>query len=156
MYKKRGRLDIDAESANNEEQFASQFYHFSRKQPDIVISQVSVQQINLDISNHHRLLISQGPFAARGADHRGWATELTSHLFFPHELTIANHRLCTSSHATTSRRTARPRSSPTSTPSSPTTSCLSYWCRPLHHRLPRHHPPSSVSPVPPNWRQSIP
>jgi hypothetical protein len=49
MYKKHGRHDIDAESTNNEEQFASQFFNFMRKHPNIVISQVSVQQINLDI-----------------------------------------------------------------------------------------------------------
>jgi hypothetical protein len=28
MYKKRERHDIDAESANNEEQFATQFFNF--------------------------------------------------------------------------------------------------------------------------------
>jgi hypothetical protein len=33
MYKKRGRHDIEAESANNEEQFASQFFNFLRKHP---------------------------------------------------------------------------------------------------------------------------
>jgi hypothetical protein len=49
MYKKRGRLDTDAESTNNEEQFATQFYNFMRKHPDIIISQVSIPQINLDI-----------------------------------------------------------------------------------------------------------
>jgi hypothetical protein len=49
MYKKCVRHDIDAESANNEEQFATQFFNFMRKHPDIVISQVSVPQINLDI-----------------------------------------------------------------------------------------------------------
>jgi hypothetical protein len=42
MYKKRGRLDIDVESANNEEQSATQFYNLMRKHPDNVISQVSV------------------------------------------------------------------------------------------------------------------
>jgi hypothetical protein len=49
MYKKPGRHDIEAESANNEEQFTSQFFNFMRKHPDIIISQVSAQQINLDI-----------------------------------------------------------------------------------------------------------
>jgi hypothetical protein len=49
MYKKRGRHDIDAESANNEEQFATQFFNFMRKHLDIVISQVSVPRINMDI-----------------------------------------------------------------------------------------------------------
>jgi hypothetical protein len=38
MYKKRERDDIDAESANNEEQFATQFFNFMRKHLDIVIS----------------------------------------------------------------------------------------------------------------------
>jgi hypothetical protein len=37
MYKKRGRHEIDVESANNEEQFASQFCNFMRKHPNIVI-----------------------------------------------------------------------------------------------------------------------
>jgi hypothetical protein len=50
MYKKQGRHDKDAESTNiNEEQFTSQFFNFLRKHPNIVISQVSVPQINLDI-----------------------------------------------------------------------------------------------------------
>jgi hypothetical protein len=31
MYKKRGRHDIDAESANNEEQFTTQFFNFMKK-----------------------------------------------------------------------------------------------------------------------------
>jgi hypothetical protein len=49
MYKKRGRQDIDAESANNEEQFVTQFFNFMRKYSDIIISQVFVPQINFDI-----------------------------------------------------------------------------------------------------------
>jgi hypothetical protein len=49
MYKKCGRHDIDAKSTNNEEQFATQIFNFMRKHPDIIISQVSVPQINLDI-----------------------------------------------------------------------------------------------------------
>jgi hypothetical protein len=49
MYKKHGRHDIDVESTNNEEQFASQLFNFMRKQTDIIISQVSVPQIKLDI-----------------------------------------------------------------------------------------------------------
>jgi hypothetical protein len=51
--------------------------------------------------------------------------------FLPDELTITSRCLCTSGPTTTSRRTARPRSSPTSTPSSPATSCLSCRHRPL-------------------------
>jgi hypothetical protein len=50
MYKKRGRHDIDKESANNEEQFTTQFFNFMRKRTYLVISQVSIPQINLDIS----------------------------------------------------------------------------------------------------------
>jgi hypothetical protein len=42
MYKKCERHDIEAESANNEEQFASQFFNFLRKHQELVISQVSV------------------------------------------------------------------------------------------------------------------
>jgi hypothetical protein len=49
MYKKRGRHDIEAEATNNEEQFASQFFNFMRKHPKLVISQVSVPQINLEV-----------------------------------------------------------------------------------------------------------
>jgi hypothetical protein len=49
MYKKRGRHDIEAEPANNEEQFASQFFNFMRKHPELVISQVSVPQIKLEV-----------------------------------------------------------------------------------------------------------
>jgi hypothetical protein len=49
MYKKCGRHDIDAESTNIEEQFATQFFNYMRKHLDIIISQVSVPQINLDI-----------------------------------------------------------------------------------------------------------
>jgi hypothetical protein len=50
MYKKRERHDIDVESANNDEQFTTQFLNFMRKYPDSVISHVSVPQINLDIN----------------------------------------------------------------------------------------------------------
>jgi hypothetical protein len=49
VYKKCERYDIDAESVNNKEQFATQFYNLMRKYLDIIISQVSVPQINLDI-----------------------------------------------------------------------------------------------------------
>jgi hypothetical protein len=38
MDKKRGRHNIEAESANNEEQFTSQFFNFMRKHPKLVIS----------------------------------------------------------------------------------------------------------------------
>jgi hypothetical protein len=49
MYKKRGRNDIEAESANNKEQFASQFFNFLKKHLELVISQVSVSQVNLKV-----------------------------------------------------------------------------------------------------------
>jgi hypothetical protein len=54
MYKKRGRHDIDA---NNEEQFVTQFNNFMRKHPDIVISHVSIPQINLDIDTTPPLVV---------------------------------------------------------------------------------------------------
>jgi hypothetical protein len=44
-----GSIDIDAESANNKEQFATQFYNFTGKHLDFIISQVLIPQINLDI-----------------------------------------------------------------------------------------------------------
>jgi hypothetical protein len=47
-YKKCGRHNI-VESANNEKQFAIQFFNFMRKHQDIVIRPVSIPQINLDI-----------------------------------------------------------------------------------------------------------
>jgi hypothetical protein len=49
MYKKRGIHNIDAESTNNKEKFVTRFFKFMRKHPDIVISQVSISQIDLDI-----------------------------------------------------------------------------------------------------------
>jgi hypothetical protein len=48
-YKKHGRHDIEAKSANNQEQFASQFFNLLRKLPELVISEVSVPQINLEV-----------------------------------------------------------------------------------------------------------
>jgi hypothetical protein len=43
MYKKRGRHNKDVESKNNdEEQFASPFFNFMRKHPNIIISHVSI------------------------------------------------------------------------------------------------------------------
>jgi hypothetical protein len=50
MYKKCGKHNIEAEFANNEEQFASQFFNFMRNHPELVISQVSVPQIYLEVS----------------------------------------------------------------------------------------------------------
>jgi hypothetical protein len=70
MYKKCGRHDIDAESANNEEQFATQFSNFMRKHPDIVISQVSVPQINLDISTASLRAVPALSSAGSAPDHQ--------------------------------------------------------------------------------------
>jgi hypothetical protein len=50
MYKKRGRHDIGVESTNNKEQFATQFFNFMRKHLGIIISQMSISQINLHIT----------------------------------------------------------------------------------------------------------
>jgi hypothetical protein len=50
MYKKLGRHYIEAESTNNKVQFASQFFNFMSKHPELIISQVSVPQINLEVS----------------------------------------------------------------------------------------------------------
>jgi hypothetical protein len=56
MYKKCGRHDKDEDFANNdEEQFATKFFNFMRKHPDIVISQLSTPQINLDIGTRFTL-----------------------------------------------------------------------------------------------------
>jgi hypothetical protein len=49
IYRKHGRHDIEAECENNEEQFATQFFNFMRKHLELIISQVSVPQINFDI-----------------------------------------------------------------------------------------------------------
>jgi hypothetical protein len=70
MYKKRGRHDIDAESANNKEQFATQFFNFIRKHPDIVISQVSVAQINLDIGTAPPRVVPSLSSAGSALDHQ--------------------------------------------------------------------------------------
>jgi hypothetical protein len=50
MYKKHGRHNIEVESVNNEVQFASQFFNFMRKHQELIISQVSVPQINLEVN----------------------------------------------------------------------------------------------------------
>jgi hypothetical protein len=49
MYKKHGRHDIEAESTNSEELFSSQFFNFLRKHLELIISQVSIPQINLEV-----------------------------------------------------------------------------------------------------------
>jgi hypothetical protein len=46
MYKKRKRHDINTKFSNNEEQFTTQLFDFMRKHPIIVISQMSIPQIN--------------------------------------------------------------------------------------------------------------
>jgi hypothetical protein len=70
MYKKHGRHDIDVESTNNEEQFASQLFNFMRKQTDIVISQVSVPQIKLDISTTPTQAMPAPSSAGSAPDHQ--------------------------------------------------------------------------------------
>jgi hypothetical protein len=37
MYKKRGRHDIEVESTNNKEQFASQFFNFLRNTQNLLL-----------------------------------------------------------------------------------------------------------------------
>jgi hypothetical protein len=50
MYMKHGRRqDIEVGFANNEVQFASQFFNFLRKHPELIISQMSVPQVNLEV-----------------------------------------------------------------------------------------------------------
>jgi hypothetical protein len=70
MYKQHGRHDIDVESTNNEEQFASQLFNFMRKQTDIVISQVSVPQIKLDISTTPTQAMPAPSSAGSAPDHQ--------------------------------------------------------------------------------------
>jgi hypothetical protein len=68
MYKKHGRLNIDAKSANNEEQIATQFYNFMRKHPDVIISLVYVPQINLDIDTAVPLVVPAPSSASSAPD----------------------------------------------------------------------------------------
>jgi hypothetical protein len=75
MYKKNGRHDIDAESANNEEQFATQFFTFMRKHPDIIISQVSVSQINLDIRTALPRVVPAPSSANTAPDHQKYLVD---------------------------------------------------------------------------------
>jgi hypothetical protein len=75
MYKKCGRHDIDVESANNEEQFAAQFFNFMRKHPDIVISQVSVPQINLDIDTASLWAVPALSSVSSAPDHQKYPME---------------------------------------------------------------------------------
>jgi hypothetical protein len=49
FYKKRGTHDIEVESADDKEKFATQFSNFMRKHLELVISHVSIPQINFDI-----------------------------------------------------------------------------------------------------------
>jgi hypothetical protein len=72
MYKKRGRHNIDA---NNEEQFATQFYNFMTKHPDIVISLVSVPQINLDIGTAPPPVLSALSNAGSAADQQKYLVD---------------------------------------------------------------------------------
>jgi hypothetical protein len=70
MYNKHGRHDIDADAANNEYQFATQFFNFMRKHSDIVISQVSVPQINLNISTAPPRAVPSPSSASSIPDHQ--------------------------------------------------------------------------------------
>jgi hypothetical protein len=72
MYKKHDRHNIDA---NNEEQFATQFYNFMTKHPDIVISLVSVPQINLDIGTAPHLVLSALSNAGSAADQQKYPVD---------------------------------------------------------------------------------
>jgi hypothetical protein len=70
MYKKRGIHDIEVESTNNEEQFVIQFCNFMRKYPNIVISQVSIPQINLDIGTAMPRVVPIPSSASFAPDHQ--------------------------------------------------------------------------------------
>jgi hypothetical protein len=72
MYKKRGWHDIDVESANNDEQFATQFFNFRRKHPDIIISRVFVPQINLDIGTSSLRAVPAPSSAGSAPDHQNY------------------------------------------------------------------------------------
>jgi hypothetical protein len=85
------------------------------------------------------LLSSPLPLAsAFGPSHRPMKPGSTVHrpLLPTHEFTVDRRHPCTSGPATTLRRTARARSSSTSTPTSPMTFCLSCHRRPLCRQTP--------------------
>jgi hypothetical protein len=69
MYKKCGRHDIEVESTNNEEQFITQFFNFMRKHPELIISQVSVPQINFDIATTTPRVVPPPRSASSTPDH---------------------------------------------------------------------------------------
>jgi hypothetical protein len=75
MYKNRGRHDIDAESTNNEEQFATEFFNFMRKHLDITISQVSVPQMNLDIGTAPPQTVPAPSSVSSAPDHQKYPVD---------------------------------------------------------------------------------
>jgi hypothetical protein len=70
MYKKHGRHNIEAEYANNEEQFATQFFNFMRKHPELVISLVSIPLINFDIGTATPRVVPPPSSASSAPDHK--------------------------------------------------------------------------------------
>jgi hypothetical protein len=69
MYKKCGRHDIEATYVNNEEKFATLFFNFMRKHPDLIISQVSIPQINLNIGTATPQVVPPLSSAGSAPDH---------------------------------------------------------------------------------------
>jgi hypothetical protein len=75
MSKKRGRHDIEVESANNEEQFATRFFNFMRKHPELIITQVSVPQINFDIGTAMPWVVPPPSSAIFAPDHQKYTAD---------------------------------------------------------------------------------
>jgi hypothetical protein len=69
MYKKCGRHDIEAAYVNNEEKFATLFFNFMRKHPDLIISQVSIPQINFNIGTATPQVVPPLSSAGSAPDH---------------------------------------------------------------------------------------
>jgi hypothetical protein len=78
MYKKHGRHDIEAESANNEEQFVSQFFNFMRKHPELIISQVFVPQMNLEVGTATPQVVPAPSITGSAPDNKStlWMTSM--------------------------------------------------------------------------------
>jgi hypothetical protein len=79
MYKKHGRHGIEAESANNEEQFATRFFNFMRKYLELVISQVSVPKINFDIGTATPWVVPPPSSADFAPDHQKYFVDDINH-----------------------------------------------------------------------------
>jgi hypothetical protein len=75
MYKKHGRHDIEVESANNQEQFASRFFNFMRKHPELIISQVYVPQINLKVGTAMPQLVPASSSAGNAPDNQKYPVD---------------------------------------------------------------------------------